>query len=291
MNPMRSRPAHRCITACLALSVTLSLAGCASVAQRAADRFATNLGRAVLNQDDPATVRDGLPAYLLLLDGLIEGDPKRAGLLRAAAGMYGSYAGSFVTEPERARILARRARDYARRATCLDQAALCAALDRPFDEFVAAIDASDEVDALYSLAGAWATWIQTHSDDFAAIADIPKVEAVLQRVVTLAPEHDRGMTWVYLGVLGSLRPEGVGGKPEQGRAAFERADELSQGRNLMAKTLQARYYARLVFDQELHDRLLEEVVAADPRETGFTLSNVLAQQQAKALLDSSPDYF
>lgn len=274
-----------------AVAVASISSGCASVAQRAADRFATNLGKAVLNQDDPGTVRDGLPAYLLLLDGMIEGDPENAALLRAASGMYGSYAGSFVSEPERAATLARRARDYARRATCIDLSAMCSALDRPYDVFLAEVQATDDVDALYSLAGAWATWIQTHSENFAAIADIPKVESLLQRVVTLAPEHDRGMPWVYLGVLGSLRPEAVGGKPEQGRAAFERAVELSHGRNLMAKTLFARHYARLVFDQERHDALLNEVLAADPKSPGFTLSNVLAQQQARELLRASKDYF
>lgn len=288
---MRCPTRHRPVSLLIAVGIALASGGCASVAQRAADRFASNLGRAVLNQDDPGTVRDGLPAYLLLLDGLIEGDPGNAALLRAAAGMYGSYAGSFVAEPARAGILAQRAREYARRATCIDQVALCTVLDRPFDRFAAAVQASEDVAALYGLAGAWATWIQTHSEDFAAIADVPKVEALLQRVVMLAPDHDRGMPWVYLGVLGSLRPEAVGGRPEQGRAAFERAIELSQGRNLMAKTLFARHYARLVFDRELHDRLLNDVLAADPKASGFTLSNVLAQQQASELLRTSPDYF
>ena len=40
-----------------------------------------------------------------------------------------------------------------------------------------------------------------------------------------------------------------------------RAVEISGGRNLMAKVLFARHYARLVFDQGLHDRLLGEVLA------------------------------
>jgi hypothetical protein len=147
------------------------------------------------------------------------------------------------------------------------------------------------VRALYSLGGAWAAWIQAHSEDYAAIADIPKVEALLQRVVQLDASHDRGLPWVYLGVLTSLRPAAVGGKPEAGRAAFERAIAESGGRNLFAKTLFARYYARLVFDQELHDRLLGEVLAADARAPGFTLINTLAQQQARELLATSKDYF
>ena len=280
-----------CVVLLAATGVLAS--GCASIVQKASDRLARNLGNAVLNQDDPATVRDGLPAYLLLLDGLVEGDPESAGTLRSAAAMYSAYAGSFATDPVRAARLATRARDYAHRATCLDLASLCAAMDQPHAAFITALEAvpDDRSSALFNLAGAWATWIQTHSDDYAAIADIPKVEALLRVVVAQAPDFERGMPWVYLGVLGSLRPEGVGGKPEEGRAAFERAIALSEGRNLMAKTLLARYYARLVFDQELHDRLLREVLEADPRAPGFTLGNVLAQEQARPLLDSSPDYF
>ena len=65
----------------------------------------------------------------------------------------------------------------------------------------------------------------------------------------------------------------------------------SGGRNLYAKALMAEYYARLVFDQALHDRLLEEVLAADPAQTGFTLVNVLAQSRARELQASGKDFF
>jgi len=57
----------------------------------------------------------------------------------------------------------------------------------------------------------------------------------------------------------------------------------------MAKVEYARRYARLVFNQELHQRLLEEVLESDPRQPGLTLSNVLAQQQAVMLLQD--EYF
>ena len=46
-----------------------------------------------------------------------------------------------------------------------------------------------------------------------------------------------------------------------------------------------------MFDRELHDRLLKEVLAADPHVPGMTLSNVLAQREAAELLASSHDYF
>jgi hypothetical protein len=83
----------------------------------------------------------------------------------------------------------------------------------------------------------------------------------------------------------------MGGEPEKGRAHFERAVALSNGRNLMAKVSFAKHYGRLVFDRELHDRLLQEVLAASPKAPGQTLLNVLAQQQARELLDSADHYF
>lgn len=271
-----------------------ALTGCASIVNRASERFADNLGRGILNQDDPATVAEGLPAYLLLLDGLLEGDPDNAGTLRAAARLYGAYAGNFVPEPERAARLSRRAFDYAQRASCIDQATLCAAIKAPFDQWESAVATQSGEPAaarLYALGSAWAGYIQTHSEDYAAIAAIPRVSLLLERAVALQPSLDQGMPFVYLGVLNSLRPAAVGGQPEQGRAAFERAIELSDGRNLMARTLLARHYARLVFDQELHDAQLRIVLEADPRAPGLTLMNTLAQAQARALLDDSKNYF
>ena len=53
----------------------------------------------------------------------------------------------------------------------------------------------------------------------------------------------------------------------------------------------AETYARLVYDQALHDRLLAEVLAADPAEPGFTLMNVLAQERAQVLVASGKEFF
>ena len=83
----------------------------------------------------------------------------------------------------------------------------------------------------------------------------------------------------------------MGGKPELAKDYFEQAIKLSDGKNLMAKTLYARYYARMVFNQELHDKLLNDVLAAQAISPGLTLINTLAQEQARELLDGSSDFF
>jgi hypothetical protein len=281
-----------------AVLAAVLLAGCASLVGRASDQLAAQLGSAVTNSNDPATVRDGLPAYLLLLDGLVSGqepgNPRNASLLFAAAELNGAYAGNFTGEDrERARRLAAKAMDFARRGTCEQDRRLCEAIDGDVETFLAAVEAAPErnIAGLFGLAAAWVGYLQANSDDWSAIADLPKIEALLNRVVAIDPSHARGMPRVYLGVLNSLRPESVGGKPGVAREHFEAAIALTGGRNLFAQTLMAEYYARLTFDQPLHDRLLSEVLAADPVEPGFTLMNVLAQQRAAALVESGKDYF
>ncbi|MBU6198389.1 MAG: hypothetical protein KGI64_02060 [Xanthomonadaceae bacterium] len=264
---------------------------CGSVMRKATNQFAENLTGAILDQDDPATVRDGVPAYLLLVDGLIRSDPRNPGTLLAGAKLYDAYASGFVGNDARIQLMSARAFDYARRALCLREKDLCAALDRPFDAFSAALAKSDDVATLYGFASAWAAKIQANTSDWDAIADIPKVQAVLERVAAIDPRYDDGGAWLYLGVLNSIRPASLGGKPELGKADFDKALTISGGKNQMVRVLYAQFYARLVFDKALHDRLLNEVLAADPHAPGLTLINILAQRKAKALLESGKDYF
>ena len=59
----------------------------------------------------------------------------------------------------------------------------------------------------------------------------------------------------------------------------------------MTKVIYAEQYARLIFDQQLHDRLLGEVLAAKVNVEGITLTNRIAQERARDLLESGNDYF
>ena len=275
------------------LLLLVVLPGCAALASSATSGLADSVSSAIRNQTDVATVRDGAPAYLLLVDGLIDNDPDSEKLLLTGASLYGAYASAFVDDEARAVRLADRSRGYGRRALCLRRADLCARIDRPFREFepgLAELRRSD-VPALYGFAVSWAGWVQANSDDWVAVAEVPKIEATLQRVVELEPGYEDGSAYLYLGVLATLLPPALGGRPEIGRQYFERAIELSQGRNLMAKVLFAQNYAMLVFDRDLHDELLNQVVAADPVARDLTLSNTLAQEQARELLENADDYF
>ena len=259
----------------------------------AAGGLADNLQAAVLNQNDPETVRDGAPAYMLLLDSFLEGSPDDPELLGAAANLYASYGAVFADDPARAARLTERARGYAARAICLEYDAACGWPGMPYDAFAATLPGltSDHADAAYSYAMASLASIRAHSDDWNALAELPHVEALLERYLDLAEAGNEGQVYTWLGILATLRPPALGGQPEQGRAYFERAVELTNGRDLSVKVEFARGYARLLYDRELHDRLLHDVMAADPEVPGLTLTNVLAQRDALVLLASADDYF
>ncbi len=258
-----------------------------------ADRFATNLGNAILNQDDPEMVKAGAPTLLILLDSLLMDDPDNPSLLRASATLNGAYATVFIQDKERAARLSDKAREHGQRALCHDFPAICAHERSPIDEFTAELNKVDRhhIDVLFTYGSAWAGWIQTHSKDWNAVADLSRVEAIMRQVIALNEEHEWGRAHLFLGVIKSQLPPALGGKPEEGRQHFERAIQLSKGQDLITKVEYARTYARLMFDQALHDRLLKEVINADPVYPGLTLTNALAQKQARELLATSKEYF
>ena len=86
----------RLILRCALVATAVAATGCSTVVNKASQRLADNLTAGILNQDDVTLAKDGIPSWLLLVDGLIDGDPQNAGLLVAGARLYGSYAGRLM---------------------------------------------------------------------------------------------------------------------------------------------------------------------------------------------------
>ncbi len=268
-------------------------AGCSSLISSVTQSFAEDLSAAILDNEDLEMVRDGAPAYLILVDSLVTRSPDDGFMLQQSATLHSAYAAAFVADEARAKRLHDKARAQALAAACLqlrDACSLDTVVFKEFSEWLSHRQVRD-VPAMYALASTWASWIQANSDDFVAIADLARVKALMQRVSELDAGYENGSVFLYLGVFETLFPPAMGGKPEAGRAHFERAIELSSGENLMAKVMFADQYARLVFDRDLHDQLLNEVLEAPARSPGLTLMNTVAKEQAAQLLETADDYF
>ena len=112
-------------------------------------------------QSDLRLIREGTPAFLMLMDGMIEAWPDSAPLLLAAARANASYASTFVEEEdeEYAKVLLKRAKDYALRA--LEIRGFKGILQSPLDDFKEALKnySRDDLPYLFWGASCWAGWI------------------------------------------------------------------------------------------------------------------------------------
>lgn len=276
-----------------ALALATLLPGCAALGGAAASGFADGMSAAILDQDDPELAREGIPAFLIMLDALVQSDPANPRFLGAAAQLYAAYGVAFVSDDARAETLTARARQYGQRALCSAESSTCGMDDIDFTNLSGVLDriGPRDAEALYSYCVGTLAYIRTHSEDWNAIAALPRVSEALHRLLALPGAGHAASINTYLGILNTLRPAALGGEPEQGRQFFESAISISDGRDLTAKVEYARSYARLVYDRELHDRLLREVLQTPARQEGLTLFNTIAQQQARELLASADDYF
>jgi len=275
------------------LVVAWLAAGCASMVATAGSGLAENLNTAILNQDDPALVRDGAPAYLLMLDSFVDGAPENVAALSAAAQLYSAYGVVFVNDPVRARKLTKRGQSYGQRSLCAAEKRACGIWELNYDDFLAQLNilGREDLEALYTFGLSWIAYIQAHSDDWSALARLPQAQATFRRIQEIDASFEQAKIEHYLGVLDTIRPPALGGDFESGLAHYERAISLSGGYDLSILVDFARYYAKTLYDRELHDQLLREVLEADPVYPGYTLFNTLAQTEAEAMLESADDYF
>ena len=273
--------------------LAFSLSGCAIVMSSAASGLTDSISDSVLNQDDPETAKAALPTFMVLIDGMIRDNPEDPALLASGATLYASYGAIFAGDEERASRLTRRARQYAFDAMCASYEPACGWHSATYDEFVATLDglAPKHAEYLYTYGFASLAFLRAHASDWNSLAELPQMEALFERYMDISGDEVNSAVYTYMGILLTLRPPALGGEPERAREYFEKAIEITGGQDLSVKVEFARGYAKLLYERELHDRLLNEVMAADPYQDGYTLSNVLAKEQAAVLLAEADDYF
>jgi len=273
--------------------IAMGLSGCASLMSSAASGLADSISDSVLNQDDPETAKAALPTFMVLIDGFISDNPDDPEILASGATLYASYGAIFADDEVRAARLTTRARGYALKAMCVSYVPACSWPDDTYDEFVASLEGigPKQSETLYTYGFASLAFLRAHSSDWNSLAELPQITELFNHYMNISGDEVNGAVYTYMGILLTLRPPALGGEPEKAREYFEKGIALTDGKDLSAKVEFARGYAKLLYERELHDRLLNEVMAADPYQDGFTLSNVLAQEQAAVLLAEADDYF
>jgi hypothetical protein len=275
------------------LLMVVSITACGRVITNAKIEFSQDLSATILEFDDPETIKKGVPAYLILISSMIKGDPDNPDLLESGAKLYGAYASGFSDSDESKKALSNRAFSYASSAMCLRNNGFCDVKSISYFEYEKRLNtvAASQVEPLFIFVSSWAGVIEANSSDWNAVAELPKVKAGISRVIDIDETVNNGNAHLYMAVMESLLPPTLGGKPELAKKHFDRAIEISNGENQMARVLYAEKYARMMFDRELHDKLLKQVVEANTGPQDQILINTLAKQRAAELLLGADDYF
>jgi hypothetical protein len=281
----------------------LAAAAAALTACAAVDRVALSstadvlaIGRAAsLDEPDYQLARDSMPAQLKLIETLIAADPENRDLRRLAAEGFGGAAFLFLedAEPLRAKGFYLRGRDHALAALALKSAFRGLAAKNP-DEFAAALKKAklDDVPDLFWAGFGWAGYVNLSKDDASALAELPKVVALMTRVSQLDPTYHFAGADLFFGVYYASRPRLLGGDPSKAKAAFERAHKATKGGYLMTHVLNARWYAVAVQDRELYQQLLKKVLESPSgRLPEARLTDEAAKRKAASLLEKTDDYF
>ena len=245
-------------------------------------------------QSDLRVIREGMPAYLMLIDGMVEAVPDNARLLINAAQAYASFASAFVedADTEYARTLYEKAKKYALRA--LELRGLKNPVLKPFDAFEEALNrlAKDDVPYMFWTATCWGNWIRLSLGSMAAVAELPRVEALMKRVLVLDEQFYFGGPHLFMGIWFASRPKMAGGDLTRAQHHFQKALEYSQGKFLMTQVYYADQYARKTFDRKLFVATLQHVLETPADKIPqLTLLNTVAHKKAKKLLEQVDSYF
>ncbi|HKX11840.1 MAG TPA: TRAP transporter TatT component family protein, partial [bacterium] len=162
------------------------------------------------------------------------------------------------------------------------------------DEFQKALGtfSKGDLEDLFWAGIAWGNYLNFNKDSTDAIAELPRVEALFNRVLELDETYYYGGPHLFFGAFYGSRPKLLGGDPDKSKMHFEKAIQIGGGKYFMAQVSEAQYYAVQVQDLGLYERLLNEIVAADvtvlPEQR---LSNEVAKRRAQILLDKKSLFF
>jgi hypothetical protein len=246
-------------------------------------------------ESDLKLAESALGSNLKLVEALIKGDPENKKLLLMASQGFNAYALAFAEDDsvERARGFYLRGRDYGMKVLT-QNAVFREALDKDVSTFQSALKtfSKDDVPALFWTAFGWGSYININRSVVGAIADLPKVLAMMEYVRQLDATFYYGGPYLILGSIEGSMPKVLGGRPERAKEYFDRAAELTGGKFLLTYVYYAKTYAVQTQDQPLFESLLKKVDDASldilPE---ARLSNAIAKRKAKLLRERINDLF
>jgi predicted anti-sigma-YlaC factor YlaD len=286
----------------LALALLAALQGCSLrqyALRQAADSLAAT-GASFATDDDPDLIGDAAPFSLKLMESVLAEAPRHVPLLTAASRGFTQYTFAYVQQEgealedtdiaaaaarfNRARALYRRARDYGLRGLEVAHPGFTGALRQDARKAAAALQRTD-VALAYWTAAAWAAHIGLSKDDPGAVAQVPQMEALIDRALALDETFDAGAIHTFLIAYELSRAQRKPDPIAAARAHFDRAVALSAGELAAPYVSIAETVDVAVQDRAAFEGHLRQALAIDPdAKPQWRLANLVMQRRARWLL-------
>jgi len=295
------RAAAQRATFCMVCLLALTT-GC-SIKRMAVNKLGDALaggGSTFSSDDDPELVKAAVPFSLKLMESLLAESPSHKGLLFASASGFTQYSYAFVQQDaeeleekdiaaslemrQRARRLYLRARGYALRGLESAHPGFTNALRADPPGAVKRLTKRD-VPLAYWGAVSWAAAIGIIKNDTDLIAELPQVEALIDRALELDESYDHGAIHSFLITFEMTRQDKTGDPAGRARAHFERTLKLTGGREAGAYVSLAESVAVEQQNRDEFEKLLHQALAIDPNtDPNVRLVNLIMQRRARWLL-------
>lgn len=264
-------------------------------------------GTAFTSDDDPELVKAALPFSLKLMESLLAESPRHEGLLLAACSGFTEYAYAFVQQDAdeledkdftaaeemrgRARRLYLRAHNFGLRGLEVRHRGFEKAL-RSNATTAVSVATAEDVPWLYWTALSWAAAISLSKDNPDLIAELPLVEAMMDRALALDESFDHGAIHAYLITYEMSRTGGTSDPAARSRRHFERALALSGGQQAGPMVSFAEAVCVQKQDLKQFESLLHQALAINPdTKPEWRLVNLVMQRRAKWLLARTDQLF
>jgi predicted anti-sigma-YlaC factor YlaD len=292
----------------LVLLSAILLSGC-SVKRYAINQLGNALagaGSTFASDEDPELIRAAVPFSLKLIEGLLAENPRHEGLLLAAARGFTQYAYAFVQEDAdeledtdkvkatamraRAAKMYLRARGYGLRGLEIKHPAFAERLKANPKEAVKELKKS-EGPLIYWTAISWGAALSA-SHDFMMIPEIPRFEALIDRVMELDEGYDQGTVHTFLITYEMSRLNAKPDRAARAKEHFDRAVVLGGGHQAgplvaYAENVLVAQKNKTEFQNMLRQALRVDINASpENREL-----NLAAQRRARWLLSRADKLF
>lgn len=289
--------------------LAVAAAGC-SIQKTALNQIGNTLasaGTTFSSEPDPELAGDAIPFTLKLIESVLEEMPNHARLRTAAAAYFTQYAYGFIQleadylEAEdygqaehlrrRAKNLFLRARDHGLRNLQIKRPDFPSILAQSPRAAASTVE-KRSVETLYWTAAAWAAAINLGKDDPFLVAELPQMEALVDRAFELDADWGEGAIHSFLIAYEMNRPDAAEGWEMRARARFQAAVQLSNGRLLSPYVSLAEAVSVQIQDAREFRSLLNQALAIDIDEhPEARLVNLLMKKRAEWLLTQIDELF